>query len=410
MNKLITNWREWHWYHWLLILLALVLPIGQLQRISIGDLGLYPFELLLVGWVVGYFLNWRSELITFVSIFLEKLRTSRFWWAIVIVVGLGWLGAGANGNLTVLTGLYLLRFSTYAVWGWTVLRLLQHQKLLQNPLFTAPWLPWLTGILVAWFGMWQYLLLPDTRFLAILGWDDHLGRLISSPLDPGFTGLWLIFSFFLSLQLPLQKFKIPILLFLFTALVLTYSRASYLTLGISAAFYWLKFAPTKFVTKKIIVSIFLVLTLTLSWLIFRPYGGEGTLLTRTSTIQARLINSTADLNSLQPVEFIWGKGLFVEPNQYLPTNQNQAKVANHARFTDNLIVSIFTQTGLLGLIVVAIGILQIGNKWRKLPLLQTLLLALLLHSQFHASVSYAFTLVVFIWTVVLEMGQKPIES
>src|SRR3989304_8999963 len=72
------------------------------------------------------------------------------------------------------SSLYLLRFLAYS--------------LLLNIKIDRKYLLFFSSA-IAVFGLAQYILIPDTRFLAVLNWDDHYYRLLSTLLDPNFTGI-----------------------------------------------------------------------------------------------------------------------------------------------------------------------------------------------------------------------------
>lgn len=90
-------------------------------------------------------------------------------------------------------------------------------------------------------GFLQFLFIPDLTFLTPFGWDPHQRRIAGSVIDPNFSGFifTLIFSLSIShfLFLPKRPKDSPIkygLLLLalisFVAIILTFSRSSYLAL------------------------------------------------------------------------------------------------------------------------------------------------------------------------------------
>ena len=91
------------------------------------------------------------------------------------------------------------------------------------------------GFLFIIFGFCQYFLFPDLSFLTIYGWDPHQQRIVSTLLDPNFSGLIFTMIFAISTSLYLYKCKnhqinfytfVSVLSFI--ALILTFSRSSYL--------------------------------------------------------------------------------------------------------------------------------------------------------------------------------------
>src|SRR4030042_2351884 len=99
----------------------------------------------------------------------------------------------------------------------------------------------LTFILLALAGIFQLIYFPDlTQWAIKYGWDPHIGRLFSTFLDPNFAGAFLTIGFIISLSLLFyaKSAEGKIILSLSTllnliAVILTYSRSSYLFLLIS---------------------------------------------------------------------------------------------------------------------------------------------------------------------------------
>ncbi len=138
-----------------------------------------------------------------------------------------------------ISSLYLVRFIEYFLIIFIVGDIGQSEKntkrLTHGLLFA--------GLLVALAGFIQLKWFPSFESFEQLGWDPHIGRLLSTWFDPNFTGGLLAFLAILSIALALNKSKPTpplfrphsILYFLFAvfslaALLLTYSRSSYLML------------------------------------------------------------------------------------------------------------------------------------------------------------------------------------
>ncbi len=91
----------------------------------------------------------------------------------------------------------------------------------------------ITGTAFAAIGLFQFMFFPNLTSLQAFGWDPHVYRLVSTTLDPNYTGL--ILTFFTSLAVSLYLFK-KNKLYLFlaglfvVAILLTFSRSSYLAL------------------------------------------------------------------------------------------------------------------------------------------------------------------------------------
>ena len=87
------------------------------------------------------------------------------------------------------------------------------------------------GTILVFLGFVQLLFVPNLLFLTPYGWDPHRTRIVSSFLDPNFIGIVFVFlaSFSLSKYL-FRKNLVFLLIFLFSsvAILLTFSRSSYL--------------------------------------------------------------------------------------------------------------------------------------------------------------------------------------
>ncbi|PIY79331.1 MAG: hypothetical protein COY81_02855, partial [Candidatus Pacebacteria bacterium CG_4_10_14_0_8_um_filter_43_12] len=84
----------------------------------------------------------------------------------------------------------------------------------------------------------QYLLLPDTRYLYLFGWDDHYYRLIGPLLDPNLSGILFVLTSWLIVawrKLLPKAIVVSLLMMTILAIVLSYSRATYLSAIISLA-------------------------------------------------------------------------------------------------------------------------------------------------------------------------------
>lgn len=91
------------------------------------------------------------------------------------------------------------------------------------------------GVGLSLLGFLQLYFVPDFRAYEILGWDPHVGRLLSTWFDPNFVGGALAYLICLGLGVMLRGPKpwLGIALAIMTvALVLTLSRSAYLAFGL----------------------------------------------------------------------------------------------------------------------------------------------------------------------------------
>ena len=265
---------------WLLLLLLISLPPGHLTRFEAGNgVALYPQDLvaaaMLLWSVVRRFRGrrLRPELLQPVLLFTAAALLSLIF-------------AAVSHSLTqLLVGkLYLLRWLAYAGIYFFALDFRSSGKKITvlNRQYGIREALLLSGLALTVFGLTQYLIIPDLTQLKWLGWDDHFYRLVGTFLDPGFTGVMLILTLFLGLEVKLGKLvKFLAVGLPLVALPLTYSRASYLALFAAGLVYLL--AKKK---AKIALATGGIFLLALP-LLPRP-GGEGVNLTRLYSITSRM--------------------------------------------------------------------------------------------------------------------------
>jgi O-antigen ligase len=270
-------------------LFLLVFPFGQLAKLplsflpvevglSLGDIFLF---LTITTWLVWHKLKMEK-------IKLPSLSTPLLTFFSLASFSLLINSPSLSFREALVSSLYLWRWLFYIALYFFVFnfgsRAKNHFLSLKNLVGTLAVL----GTILALFGLIQYLLWPDLRSLEVIHWDPHYFRVVSTLLDPGFTGL--IFVFTLSLIMALyfntqnkskRKTWFWIGLVVYASLSLTYSRSSYLAYLVAAA----TVAAFKKSLKFFLIAL-LVLLVTLP-LLPRP-GGEGVKLERWASIEARL--------------------------------------------------------------------------------------------------------------------------
>src|SRR3989344_755056 len=128
-----------------------------------------------------------------------------------------------------ISSLYLIRWLMYAGIYIIVLR---------KQINATSWLVGLFGVGVGYalIGIIQFFLYPDLRNLMYLGWDPHYYRLFSTILDPNFAGIIFVFTVLLGFYFYVQRkhrLLLSAMLIPIIALVLTFSRSSYLAFALS---------------------------------------------------------------------------------------------------------------------------------------------------------------------------------
>lgn len=395
--------------YWLWGILAFfgLLAAGQLERIEPTGLpAFYVHDVLLVGYVLWHttYKAWLQQL----RRLLQKLPTLGW-------ISLGWVGAGlaiaAISNHSVTYSLMVLaRFALYALAACSLYFDLKHSADKIQPLFVRAAIVFFFSLLL-YFGVLQYFLVPDTRFLFYMGWDYHYYRLISTIFDPGFTGLILALGYLFiqeSLQYispKLRKFAVALSLAMVGGVLLTYSRASYLAFGVIIVFLvWKKWqsAQLKQACGQALLAVFFVASL---FFLPRP-GGEGVRLERTSTISARTSAAEQSLRTVDsPTDLIIGQGLFVPLS--VSSVSEYSGTLNHAKVADNWMVALLAGTGVVGTVLAFAVLFQLLRWAMRKPksLLWIALLAVLVHGLFNASITYPF-----IWIILLSWGVLTLES
>ncbi|MBP7768651.1 O-antigen ligase family protein [Candidatus Woesebacteria bacterium] len=233
------------------------------------------------------------------------------------------------------------------------------------------------------------------RFLWSYGWDQHYYRMIGTLFDPAFTGILSILTWLVLFSL---KKKLPQWLLwttstgLLLAVLLTYSRASYLSAAVLALLIiGYKIARESIISRNRLLIIVVLVSSVLGFLIAPKPGGEGVNLLRTETIYARLNTARAALKAMSGTEWLVGNGLFSE--SIFSSSDTQTTTATHARMPDNIFITLLTQTGIIGLLLACgIAIRAISSLMRTDAELAFAWIVVLVHSQFNNSLLQPFVL------------------
>ncbi|MDH5533858.1 MAG: hypothetical protein OEX81_05555 [Candidatus Pacebacteria bacterium] len=373
------------------IIFSVLFILGQLQRIELGFFPpFYLHDFILFLWLLTILItNWKKALKLVKSINFSKYRLEILFLLWVVI---GWLVAFIMGDLGSKFVFYTLRFVCYGLLFYFVSKF----KLIKN--IFLKWGFYLTGFYILLTGLFQYVFLPDMRFLSILGWDDHYFRLIGTQFDPNFIGIILVLLFINFSQLKIKNRLLIKNFFLFVILIglaLTFSRSSYLSFTV-ALLLLAKLNPKKYLSGIMLLIL----------IIFAPKpGGEGVNLIRTASISARVETSQKTVTSLKPYQYIVGRGLF---------NQNKSSYLNkdyfrsdHALLEDNFILLIFNSTGIVGLALVSFllgkHLLQL---YKKDQVGVISILAVLTHAMFNNSVFQPFVFIYLTWSLISKVDSK----
>lgn len=384
------------WPYLFLLILGLF-SLGQLQRIQLTEVVVfYAYDLLIMVWLILSLIKfpqkWQQVL---------KVGTRNKW--LYLALGwilVGWLGVALRGESLLIPILYVTRTLAYASFGLSLSWIQPFSQLNQKKL----WI--LAGLIVAGLGLTQYLALPDTRFIKFLGWDDHYYRLISTQLDPNYTGILLVMTFFLLWGLDFKSkwntAKTILLMFLTATLLLTYSRASYLSWLATSLLLLLLNIKHQQKINYLLLGLIGLFVVSLPFLP-RP-GGAGVKLERTSSIQTRVKSSQTTLQQLNSYQWLIGRGAFI-PQEI---NQAHQDWPDTARFADNLEVFIVGSVGVVGLILT----MQLLANWglvlyKKERFIFLAFVAIFIHSQFNHTLFQPF---VWLWLSSLGLHKLQISS
>jgi len=413
--------------HFFGVFLLALLSLGQLQRITTPFFSFYIHDILVLVWLIDLCVTYSNLLfLKTKSLIQRNTFLTAFFLIAVTWILLGWFWQWNTSGFSLWPLAYSVRMFVYGALSYALIQINNTKKILSNH-DIGYGLEVFYPILLL-FGWLQYFFIKDTRWLATLGWDDHLGRMIGTQFDPNFLGLLLVFAsiwtVFQFQQTRNTRYFVTSLLVV-AAIIVTWSRATYVTFTvIHTAIIAAQIATTlplftkqdkkKIDTKKLsrreITSFLLLLVLILGIVLVPKPDGEGGNLARTSTIQSRIEDSQNSVNDLSTTEVILGKGLFViSEDKYQVTYERP----NHAKLPTTLPAFILSSVGYGGIVLLAVAALQMGLKikqqprlFRKVlsryPMFALALLATFIHSLANASFTQPFVLLLLLSFVVLE--------
>ncbi len=386
---------------WLLVLLLISFPIGQLSRISIlPNAQVYLHDLAIVGlWFVilrNYVYN-RSRphyrLLKPIAVFI-----------VIAVISLILGTQKVQANQAFIGSLYLCRWVAYTgVYFATKQQAHQKKKSKnKNRILNPLELLLVAGLSFTAFGLIQIIFLPDLRELKLLGWDDHFGRLVGTLLDPGFSGIIITLTLMLTeaINLP-KKEKWAYQLLGTIALLLTYSRASYL--AFLSGIYALMIIRKKFKLALVITSLFLFS------LPFLPQQkSEGTNLLRIYSVSQRL-DTWKEAIAITKENPLFGVGLNLTryaKDRFGFTQENWQ--TNHSAFGfENSYLFVLATTGIFGIIaflnllrsMASIGVEGVADRKQENSVLLASLIAVGVHALFTNTWFYPWV-IIWIWYLV----------
>lgn len=308
----------------------------------------------------------------------------------------------------VIASLFLIRFLSYFFVSQIVLNVIKKDKIVS-------WfnLILLLGLVFILAGIFQLIFFPDLTPLVAFGWDPHQRRIVSTFLDPNFSGYVysLIFAFATLFFIDYQKLKMKnvqmrylylgISVLSAIALVLTFSRSSYLA--------FLAVAVTIGIFKSKRIFTISLIFLMLAFLLVGQF--------RERVIGAFMFDDTARarVESWQNALTIFTKspvlGVGFNTYRYVQAKENifekSSPLGGHSGAgTDSSLLLILATTGAIGFSIYAALLWQVFKVVKKgitkSPIkLATFasFLALIVHSQFVNSMLFPQIMLLF-WVIV----------
>lgn len=408
----------------LFFILLVLFPFGQLAKIPLSflnspDINLYLTDivlfLLVLSWGAFKIFDKKKKY------HLPPLAKPIFLFIIIAVVSSIVNSPLFTGREVRIGFLYLLRWIFYAGLYFVLYDL--KDKL---SWFKKDWSCFLIiiGSTVAVFGLIQYFWFPNLKALEVLQYDPHFYRLAGTFLDPGFTGIILVLTLILILtgifngscqvlspiQHPLRQlagagarwkslyvnhpFNLLLMIVVYIALALTYSRASWLAFLVGIIVIILMKKAWK------ILPILLVLMVATFYLLPRP-AGEGGKIERTYTIWSRLINYQQSL-IIAKDHPLFGVGFnnyrYVQRN-YGFLKENEWQVSHAGAGADSSILLVLATTGIFGFLSYLWICGKVLKENKNNILVIASLMALFIHSIFLNSLFYPW-IMIWIWLLL----------
>lgn len=289
-------------------------------------------------------------------------------------------GLVANYTLfSVPSALYLIRLFAYSFIAIYISNFRSDLQLnaLRSTLITL-------AVVTASLGWVQYLLLPDTRFLFNFGWDDHLYRMVGTFFDPTYLALILLLGIIVSLQQKsykaLKSYKA--FWFLLISLAFTYSRATYLALGLFLLF------KKKFLAIAVFAIVVLLLPKMLS---------EGTDFGRVVSGNNKIENYKETIQI-----FLQSPAVGVGFNNICMARENRNLDSHSCNGADSSLLFLLATTGVIGFMMMANIVYRIWyigkSQHTTYNILYTSFLVVLVHSTFANSLFYPH---IMLWLFIL---------
>lgn len=274
----------------LLYLFLLLLPLGELIRIDLGNsLIIKPPDVTAVLIGTGTFFYYLKQ--------PQHLINKKFYFPLTFFVGFCVLSLLLNipllNNIQFLVStLYFIRFMGYLSIYLLLADYSVQKKKIISVLFTA------VNIILLLGGFIQFAYYTNLINLSYLGWDTHWLRLYATFFDPNFAGIYFDLFFLYLLNLFFKKINpgkgllqcaptlgiIFLLLITLTGILLTFSRSAFIALAVGILTYML----SNKTQRKLIMVFGLLFLIGISIIIVNSRATEGTKLFRSNSSLERL--------------------------------------------------------------------------------------------------------------------------
>lgn len=282
---------------------------------------------------------------------------------------------------------YLIRVLAYGLFVVAVYSFIDSKKSRKELLFNSLLV---VSFFIAVFGLFQYFIYPDIRGFIILGWDDHLYRLVSTFMDPGFTVIFLVFGLLISISKYFKtknKYLFLLALLFLSSISLTYARSGYIALIAGLG--------TLLIMSKEIKTLSVLVVFILLILVIPKYGSEGVRLLRTHSIFARLTSygEAIDLFKTSPLTGIGYNNLCIAKHKLL--NIPVDFESHSCSGVESGLMTILATSGILGFLFflrLVVFSIKYTQKTDYGKVYVSCLSALLFHNLFINSIFYAFVM------------------
>lgn len=350
------------------VLLAILVALGQFQRIEWAGLPAFYIHEVLIALLAVWSIK-TQKASTPVLAFFGALALS-------LVVNYAKIGNGF-----VEAGLYLIRVMLYGSLIASFKKLNSNND--QNKITHMVLSMVIVGLALG--GIVQYLVYPDMRYLVEFGWDNHLYRAIGTLFDPNFLGLMMVLGIIFTSQQ--KKLALPLTGIIIICLILTYSRASYLSLGVVGIIWAIKTKKWRELAIALMIGVTVLFALP-------QRGGEGNMLLRSSSVTRRAESNQKAIEVFKKNP-LFGIGFNAYKQVVL---KSDSKTTSHPSSPDNSFLLILATSGIIGMGAFLYLVRWVVSQYKDDQVVMLSLIAVAIHSLFNNSLFYPW---VMMWLALL---------